>query len=539
MFAFLEAKKAGLLTANNFSKNIVAGVVVGIVAIPLAMAFAIASGAKPEQGLYTAIVSAICVSVFGGTRVQIAGPTGAFIVILSSVTAKYGIEGLQTATFMAGIMLVAMGLARLGSIIKYIPAPVIVGFTSGIGVVIWVGQWKDFFGLKVSTGSGHFHEKLKTLVMGFNSLDPYTTVMGFISLMIVIYVPRYVKKIPAPLVALLVGTVLQSIFKFSSVSTIGTAFGGIPQALPTFHLPDLSFTRILELIGPAFTIALLGAIESLLSAVVADGMLGTHHSSNQELIGQGIANIVCPLMGGFAATGAIARTAVNVRSGGNCPIAGIVHSCVLVLVILLFAPLAQNIPLATLAAILFIVAYNMSEAHRFLYLLKQSPRSDAAVLLATFFLTIFGDLVVAVNVGVILATLLFMRRMAKSVQVERHEEKMLLEETSLASLPSTVVVYSIDGPFFWGAVETFEHIASNVRTDVKVLVIRLKHVPFIDATGLLSLRKVIERFKNHGTKVLLCEANKSVHDKITRACVEDSFKNNTVDRSLLLALRQV
>lgn len=539
MFAIQEAKRAGLLNFKNIYKNFLPGVVVGVVALPLAMAFAIASGVKPEHGLYTAIVAGLCVSMFGGSRVQVAGPTGAFVVILASVTQRHGIEGLQMATLMAGIILLGMGLARLGSIIKYIPDPVIVGFTTGVAVVIWVGQWKDFFGLKVTFFDHHFHAKLFQLIKAFPSIDGWTSFLALTSLLVLVFVRRYFPKWPSALLALIWGTTIQGLFVFPSIATIGSAFGGIPQTLPSFQWPNCSFARSLELVGPAFTIALLGAIESLLSAVVADGMLGTRHSSNQELIGQGIANIFSPLLGGFAATGAIARTATNVRNGGNSPVAGIIHAITLILLILLLAPLASHIPLATLSAVLFVVAYNMSEIPRFMHLLRRAPAADGIVLLVTCFLTVFGDLVVAVNVGVILATLLFMRRMAKSVQIELHNAALLKEEISLEALPLEVVVYSIDGPFFFGAVETFENAISNIGTNIRTLIVRLKRVPFIDATGLETIRDIVQTFEKHGTKVIFCEANKRVHEKMKKAQINDSVSLSGLDRDLKTTLKIV
>src|ERR1700722_13953029 len=361
MIALLQAKADDLWSRSQIRNNVLAGLVVGVVALPLAMAFAIASGARPEQGLYTAIVAALLTSLFGGTRVQISGPTGAFVAVLSIITAQHGIAGLQIATFMAGVILLVFGLARLGAVIKYIPNPVIVGFTAGIAVIIFVGQWKDFLGLSPAASGLRFHQKLWSLIEAFPTLNPATAGLGLLSLALLIVGARYLRRIPAPLVALVIVTGVQAVFHFKGVATIGSAFGGIPRTLPSFSIPSLDPARVLSLVGPAFTIALLGAIESLLSAVVADGMAGTRHDSNQELIGQGIANIVAPLFGGFAATGAIARTATNIRNGATSPLAGLVHSVFLVLVILLFAPLASAIPLCCLSAVLFVVAWNMSE----------------------------------------------------------------------------------------------------------------------------------------------------------------------------------
>src|SRR6202167_4102277 len=452
MIAILESYRAGLLVRTNWWPNVMAGVMVGIVALPLAMAFAIASGARPEQGLYTAIVAGLCTSLFGGTRVQISGPTGAFIAVLAVITAQHGIAGLQLATLMAGFILMGMGLARLGTVIRYIPDPVIVGFTSGIGVIIFVGQWKDFFGLKVAGSGVHFHEKLAALARALPTLHPATMALGMVALLTLVLGTRYFKRVPAPLVAMLLTTALQWAFNFDGVATIGTAFGGIPRQLPQLQFPAADFTTVVQLIGPAFTIALLGAIESLLSATVADGMANTRHDSNQELIGQGIANIAAPLFGGFAATGAIARTATNIRNGATSPLAGIVHSLFLILVILLLAPLASAVPLCCLSAILFIVAWNMSEVRHFLRIIRGAPRPDVAVLLLTFLLTVFVDLVVAVNVGVILAAPLFMRRMSDAVSIEPHTPAPASEFNAVASAGGAgVVIYSIEGPFFFGA----------------------------------------------------------------------------------------
>jgi len=521
MLALTEAQRAGLLGRQHWLPNIVSGVIVGIVALPLAMAFAIASGAKPEQGLYTAIIAGFLVSAFGGSRLQIAGPTGAFIVILSGITAKYGIAGLQIATLMAGVILLLLGLARMGTIIRFIPDPVILGFTAGIGIIIWVGQWRDFFGLPAVAGE-HFHEKLWHLFHALPHFDGTTTALAALSLALVIYAPKVpgMKRVPGPLVALVVATTLQAVFHFASVRTIGSAFGGIPSGLPTLQLPAISIQDVIELIGPAFTIAMLGAIESLLSAVVADGMAGTRHDSNQELIGQGIANIAAPLFGGFAATGAIARTATNIRNGGTSPLAGIVHALTLVLIVLFLAPLAVHVPLAALAAILFVVAWNMSEVPHFVKMIQRAPRADVVILLVTFGLTVFADLVVAVNIGVILATLHFLRRMATSVEVRQatqHELHQEFAHLGLAQLPPGVLVYAVEGPFFFGAVENFERALASTHTDPKVLIIRLRWVPFIDITGLQTLEEVIRDLHKRGVRVMLLGANPKVHGKLEKA----------------------
>lgn len=521
MIALLEAHKAGLLRRAHWLPNIISGVIVGVVALPLSMAFAIASGAKPEQGLYTAIVAGLAVSAFGGSRLQIAGPTGAFIVILAGITAKHGIDGLQIATLMAGGILLVLGLARLGTIIKFIPDPVIVGFTAGIGIIIWVGQWKDFFGLPAVQGD-HFHQKLWHLIQMLPHAHWATTMLALLSLALVILTPRLklFKRIPGPLVAMVVATALQAMFHFDGVVTIGAAFGGIPQQLPSLSLPTVTLSRIIELIGPAFAIAMLGAIESLLSAVVADGMAQTQHDSNQELIGQGIANLLTPLFNGFAATGAIARTATNIRNGGNSPISGIVHAITLVLIILVLAPLASDIPLAALSAILFVVAWNMSEMRHVVKMVKRAPRADVVILLVTLGLTVFADLVVAVNIGVILATLHFLRRMAGSVEVQLQTEQQLHQELGqrgITQIPPRVQVYAVEGPFFFGAVENFERALASTHTDPEILIIRLKWVPFIDITGLQTLEEVVQDLQRRHVRVMLSGANPLVMEKLERA----------------------
>ncbi len=530
MIAILEAKRAGLLSRGHWINNILAGIIVGVVALPLAMAFAIASGAKPEQGLYTAIVAGGLTSLFGGSRLQIAGPTGAFIVILSGITAKYGIEGLQVATLMAGVMLMLMGLTRLGGVIKYIPDPVIVGFTSGIGVIIWVGQWEDFFGLSPTSGAAHFHQKVWHLLQAFPGFHLETTALAILTLLVLLISPHIFKRIPSPLVAMVAATAVQWLFNIEGVATIGSAFGGIPQSLPHFEVPSVTFSEVLQLIGPAFTIALLGAIESLLSAVVADGMTATKHDSNQELVGQGIANIFSPLFGGFASTGAIARTATNIRNGATSPLAGIVHALTLVGIVLLLAPLAAHIPLCALSAILFVVAYNMSELHRFSHMVRTAPKSDVAVLLITFLLTVFGDLVIAVNIGVMLASLLFMKRMSESVSIEQqqHEELAQEVEDTQFTLPPKTVVYAMEGPFFFGAAERLETALESIHGHAEILVLRLGQVPFIDATGLQSLWDLLDNCNRHKTRLVLCEARPNVLEKLKRAGLVGQIGNENL-----------
>jgi SulP family sulfate permease len=520
MKVLFESYQAGLFNKRHWLTNIISGLIVGIVALPLAMAFAIASGTTPSQGIYTAIIAGFIVSVFGGSRLQIAGPTGAFVVILAGITETYGIDGLQIATLMAGVLLVLFGLFRLGIIIKFIPDPVIIGFTAGIAVVIWVGQWSYFFGLPAPHGA-HFHEKLWQLLQSFPHLNLSTTGLALFSLIILLFANRipYFKRIPSPLIVLVLATAAQTIFKLPDIATIGSAFGGIPSGLPHLHLPTITMTRISELLSPALAIALLGAIESLLSAVIADGMSGTKHHSNHELMGQGLANIITPLFGGFAATGAIARTATNIRNGGNSPLSGIIHSLTLVVILLFFAPLAQNVPLATLAAILFVVAWNMSEAKHFIRLVQRAPRADVVILLTTFFLTIFVDLIMAVNIGVILAVIHFIRRMAESVEVKTISAQTVSHDLSpeLANLPNDLVIYSIDGPFFFGAVDIFEHTLANTHTDPKIVILRLKWVPFMDMTAMLVLEDSILDMQKRQIRVMLSGFNKRIESKLRKA----------------------
>ncbi len=539
MIALLEASRAGLFGRKHLLPNIVAGLVVGVVAMPLAMAFAIASGATPAQGLYTAIVAGLATSLLGGTRVQISGPTGAFIAVLAGITAQYGIAGLQAATFMAGVILLIMGLTRLGSVIKFIPGPVIAGFTAGIAVIIWVGQWKDFFGLQPAATGGHFHDKVMALVAELPDLHLATTGLAGGTLLLLIIANRWLsrvpglRRIPAPLVAMLAATAVQVIYAFPGVATIGSAFGGIPRALPAFAWPSLDIGQALQLVGPAFAIALLGAIESLLTAVVADGMTGTRHDSNQELLGQGAANMLAPLFGGFAATGAIARTATNIRNGATSPLAGVVHALFLVAVILLLAPWAAHVPLAALAAILFFVAWNMADAPHIARLLRIAPRADRFLMITTFVLTVFVDLVVAVNVGVVLAALLFMRRMSETVRVEQQVfENGAGEEVVL---PKDVLVYRIEGPFFFGAAEKLERTLERVQLDVRTVVIRLGRVPFMDATGLGALAEIVQRFQRRHVRVLLC----GLHDELRAAVNSAGITALVGERNVCANMREV
>ncbi|WP_077708380.1 SulP family inorganic anion transporter [Veillonella parvula] len=541
MFAIQKAYLEGSLGKGKWINNIIAGLVVGVVALPLAMAFAIASGVTPQAGIYTSIIAGIFVSLFGGSPVQIAGPTGAFIVLLSSIVVNYGFEGLQIATMMAGVILVLMSVAKLGTVIRFIPAPVIMGFTAGIGVTIWVGQWPYFFGFPQLPYMAHFHEKLWAMIQSLPYSDLPTLGIALLSLSLLLVSPKipYINKVPAPIVAMVVATVIQAIYQFPTVLTIGSAFGGIPQGLPEFSVPKLSFDKILSLIGPAFTIAMLGAIESLLSAVVADGMSGTKHESNTELFGQGLANIFAPLFGGIASTGAIARTATNIRQGGNSPMAGIVHAITLGAILLFLAPYAVYIPLASMAAILFVVAYNMSDVPRFIRMLILAPRPDQIILLLTFFLTIFTDLVVAVNVGVVLAVLQFMRKMVNTIDVhEASSAELSAQIRHEITIHPEIMVYTVDGPLFFGAISAFDRALNSIHKDPKYLIIRFVKVPFVDLTGLRILRGIIEELQKRGIEVLLSDVSYNIRREMYKSDFLDILGRHHMYRQFESALHK-
>jgi sulfate permease, SulP family len=546
MSSFSLRKVAPSFDTTDILKNILSGAVVGVVAIPLAMAFAIASGAKPEQGLYTSIVAGIAVSLFGGCKLQIAGPTGAFIVILAGINAKYGYNGLQAATLMAGVLLVLFGKFKFGAVIKFIPRPVIIGFTAGIAVIIWVGQWKDFFGLPAPSGE-QFYKKLFSLLESFPLMNVPTTGLSLLALAILLLSPKVLKKIPSPLVAMVVVTVVQSVLKLDGVQTIGSAFGGVPSVFPMPRLPEISINEIFLLIGPAFTIALLGAIESMLSAVVADGMTNSKHNSNKELVGQGVANILCPLFGGFAATGAIARTATNIKNGATSRFSGVVHSLVVLAMVLFLAPLAGNIPLCALSAILFIVAYNMCEFERFVDICRAGPKSDIFILVFTFLLTILSDLVIAVNAGVALASLIFMARMSKAVRIEQDDDAMkiiydgfkpgshesaVFENGELdANCNESVLAYTISGPFFFAAAERIESVLSTIQAPFDTIILRFGNVPFIDATGVNVFRSILSKLEKHGKKTVLCNVHPYVMGKFEKAGIIALVgRTNIIDR---------
>lgn len=497
---------------QQFSKDLLAGIIVGIVALPLAIAFAIASGVSPEKGLYTAIIAGFIISVLGGSRVQIGGPTGAFIVIVYGIVETHGVNGLIIATMMAGVMLIIMGWARLGSVIRFIPYPLVVGFTSGIALLILSSQVNDFFGLQIKTVPAAFIEKWAVYVSHFNHINLYAVGIAVVTISIILLWPKVTHKIPGTLVAVLVTTIAVAWLKLP-VETIGARFGAIPSTLPTFSLPTVDYNSMKTLLQPAFTIALLGGIESLLSAVVADGMIGGRHRSNTELIAQGVANISSSLFGGIPATGAIARTATNVKNGGRTPVAGITHALTLLLIMLLAGKWVALVPMATLAGILAVVAYNMSEWENFRSVLK-GPRSDTVVLLTTFFLTVLIDLTVAIEIGMVLAVFLFMRKMIRfsDVKLLTGDEQPLVqgsdnEAISNYKIPDEVDVFEITGPLFFGAAYKFKDAMRLVEKTPKVLIIRMRHVPVIDATGIKAIEEVYKESKRRGTKLILAELN--------------------------------
>ncbi|HET7459081.1 MAG TPA: sulfate permease [Gemmatimonadaceae bacterium] len=501
-------------TRQQAMTDTVAGVVVGVVALPLCIAFAIASGVTPDRGLYTAIVAGFLISALGGSRVQIGGPTGAFVVIVYGIVQRYGVEGLTVATLMAGVFLVAMGLLKLGGTIKFIPFPVVTGFTSGIALIILSGQVKDFLGLRMGAVPAEFVAKWQAYAQNASALNPWALGIAATTLGILVVWRRIETRVPGPFVALVVTTAAAAFFRLP-VETIGTRFGQIAATLPRPVVPHLSYAQVAGLVGPALTIAMLAAIESLLSAVVADGMIGGRHRSNMELIAQGVANIASPLFGGIPATGAIARTATNVKNGGRTPVAGLVHALTLLLITLFFGRWASLIPMATLAGILVLVAYQMSEWRVFRAELR-ATKSDAAVLLATFFLTVFIDLTVAIAVGMVLASFLFMRRMAEVTDVRfvtreigdgAEEDRNDPNGLRRRRVPRGVEVFEIDGPFFFGAAEKFKEVFGQIARKPEVLIIRMRNVPAMDSSGLHVLEEVVRRTSKDGTLVLLAEVH--------------------------------
>jgi SulP family sulfate permease len=514
----------------QFAADVGAGVIVGIVALPLAIAFAIASGVTPDRGLYTAVIAGTLISVLGGSRVQIGGPTGAFVVIVYGIVQRYGVDGLRVATIMGGLMLIGFGLARLGGAIKFIPFPVVTGFTSGIALIIFSGQVKDLLGLQVGALPADFLGKWAEYGRHLGQVSPAAVLVSGITLAILILWPRLNLRVPGPFVALVITTVMVHALDLR-VETIGSRFGAIDVGFPRPSLPQVSFATVSSLIGPAFTIALLAGIESLLSAVVADGMIGGKHRSNMELVAQGVANVVSPVFGGIPATGAIARTATNVKNGGRTPVAGMVHALTLLLITVFFGRWAALIPLATLAGILVIVSYHMSEWRTFRAEFR-APKSDLAVLLTTFLLTVLVDLTVAVEIGMVLAAFLFMRRMSEVTNVsaitrefEEGGDEGEGDPNALRrrTVPSGVEVYEINGPFFFGAAEKFKETLTGIRRAPRVLILRMRNVPAMDSTGLNALRDVVTRFRQAGTRVILSDVHAQPMVALRRSAFGDEL----------------
>ena len=533
---------------KTFMSDLMAGIIVGVVALPLAIAFGIASGVTPEKGIITAIVAGLVISIFGGSKVQIGGPTGAFIIIIYGIIQKYGFEGLTIATLMAGFFLLLFGLLHLGTIIKYIPYPIVVGFTSGIAVTIFTTQIKDLFGLTLPSNPSDFIEKWGVYIQNFDTIDPWCAIIGVASVLVIAITPRFSKKIPGSLIAIILMTVVALLLKnyagISSIETIGDRFS-ISNELPSAQVPNMNWETIKSLVSPAITIAILGAIESLLSATVADGVIGDHHDSNTELMAQGLANIASPLFGGIPATGAIARTMTNINNGGKTPIAGIIHAVILLLIFLFLMPLAKYIPMACLAGVLVVVSYGMSGWRSFLAVMK-NPKSDITVLLITFFLTIIFDLTIAIEVGLIIACLLFMKRMSETTDVKAITEEIdpnLESEFSTGNLdhliiPKGVEVYEINGPYFFGAGNKFEEIMASFGDRPQVRIIRMRKVPFVDSTGIHNLTSLCEMSQKEGIQVVLSGVREKVNAQLEHAGFYHLIGEENICSHINLALKR-
>jgi SulP family sulfate permease len=519
---------------ENLLKDFIAGIIVAIIALPLSIALAIASGVSPEKGIHTAIIAGFMISFLGGSRVQIGGPTAAFVVIVVGIIAKFGIEGLILATIMAGIILVIMGLCGVGSLIKFIPSTITTGFTAGIAVTLFVQQLKDFFGLDIANVPSEFFERIASYVNHFGTFNPYALLVGGVALIIMIVLPKISEKIPGSLVAIIVTTLMVKFLNLD-VATIGSVYGELSNSFPMPKLPSVNLKLIGDLISPAFTIAILAAIESLLSCVVSDGMIGSRHRSNTELVAQGVGNIFSGLFGGIPATGAIARTAANVKNGGRTPVAGMVHAVALAIIMVAFMPFASLIPMTTLSAVLIIVAYNMSGWRAFVAM-RKAPKSDYAVLLITFVLTVCFDLVVAIEVGMILAALLFMSRMADTTEVRKWQEYDEEDNESIAGIeiPTKTVVYEITGPMFFGATDKFADILKDAKNEHKVMILRMRSVPALDATAYQTLEKIYKSCAKRDITLIISHINEQplnvlkkqeLYEKIG----EDNFVANIYD----------
>ena len=534
---------------KTFIADIMAGIIVGIVALPLAIAFGIASGVTPEKGIITAIVAGFIISILGGSKVQIGGPTGAFIIIIYGIIQQYGFEGLTIATIMAGIFLILFGFLHLGTIIKYIPYPIVVGFTSGIAVTIFTTQVKDLFGLDIANVPSDFIEKWQCYVANFSSADAWTSLIGILSVAVIVLSPKINKKIPGSLTAIILMTILALMLKqyagVTTIETIGDRFA-ISNSLPEAEVPELTWGTIKSLVMPALTIAILGAIESLLSAAVADGVIGDHHNSNTELIAQGVANLASPIFGGIPATGAIARTMTNINNGGRTPIAGIVHAVILLLIFLFLMPLAKYIPMACLAGVLVVVSYGMSGWRSFFALMK-NPKSDVTVLLITFFLTIIFDLTIAIEVGLIIACLLFMRRMSETTDVrvisdeinpDEEYSDMKLGNLEHLTIPEGVEVYEINGPYFFGVGNRFEEIMATMGDRPAVRIIRMRKVPFVDSTGIHNLTNLCLMSQKEGIQIILSGVTEKVNSQLTKAGFCELVGNENICSHIELALKR-
>ena len=534
---------------KTFIADIMAGIIVGIVALPLAIAFGIASGVTPEKGIITAIVAGFIISILGGSKVQIGGPTGAFIIIIYGIIQQYGFEGLTIATIMAGIFLILFGFLHLGTIIKYIPYPIVVGFTSGIAVTIFTTQVKDLFGLDIANVPSDFIEKWQCYVANFSSADAWTSLIGILSVAVIVLSPKINKKIPGSLTAIILMTILALMLKqyagVTTIETIGDRFA-ISNSLPEAEVPELTWGTIKSLVMPALTIAILGAIVSLLSAAVADGVIGDHHNSNTELIAQGVANLASPIFGGIPATGAIARTMTNINNGGRTPIAGIVHAVILLLIFLFLMPLAKYIPMACLAGVLVVVSYGMSGWRSFFALMK-NPKSDVTVLLITFFLTIIFDLTIAIEVGLIIACLLFMRRMSETTDVrvisdeinpDEEYSDMKLGNLEHLTIPEGVEVYEINGPYFFGVGNRFEEIMATMGDRPAVRIIRMRKVPFVDSTGIHNLTNLCLMSQKEGIQIILSGVTEKVNSQLTKAGFCELVGNENICSHIDLALKR-
>ncbi|HOK00161.1 MAG TPA: sulfate permease [Termitinemataceae bacterium] len=545
-----EIGKAFPYSRENLVKDLIAGLTVGIVALPLAMAFSIAAGGSPAQGLYTAIFAGFFISLLGGSRYQIAGPTGAFVVIIYGVISRQGMEGLIVATLLAGLMLIVMGLSGLGRLIKFIPYPVTTGFTTGIALLIFSQQVKDFLGLSIEKVSPEFFEKWVQYIENIGSFNPLTLTVGMGTILIIVGIRRFFPRIPASVVGVTIATLVCVIFRLP-VETIGSRFGAIPASLPLPHIPSFQWATLRAVFPDAVTIALLAAIESLLSAVVADGMTGDRHKANMELVAQGVGNIASALFGGIPATGAIARTATNIKSGAQSPIAGMVHALTLLLFVLFLAPLASVIPLVSLSAVLMVVAWDMSELHRFVSIIRKSPRSDMIVLLTTFALTVLIDLTVAVEVGVVLAAFLFLRRMVETAEIRPGSPDIGSELVygpnnehphELPRHAKDIEIYEITGPFFFGVADILQDTLMTLEKKPRVFILQLAQVPAIDSTGIAALESFLRYCKKHHISLLLCEIREQPRRALEKAGfiqeLGEEYLCSTLDEALKKAEAQ-